>query len=342
MANVASTTDEGTGATKSPAGHWTDPVPAVIYSGFLDISKLVHGADDDDEGLFSKWGRAIGGYVGDKIEEKVREIKAAPWLVIPGGAAVKYIGQPVAEEVAKAYKDPKRLIPFKAMKDDACEMVSEKVKQYEGITTEEGRQKIVDEMKNPTKETIHKIERIGVDVITVVGVAVAVVGAVRYIRVTLSNGTVAAYSEPAFAKSTAPDVGDVAGAKPKPASAAAPNAKAQQLAENKAKGDAFRDAEAKRLAESGKIVEKEVTIKAPDGTKTRLDLVDIDETGKIGLTECKSSSTAPLTKAQKEAFPQIETEGGVVVGEGKPAVPGGTRIPPTKVRIARPEVEDGR
>ncbi|MCQ3951221.1 MAG: hypothetical protein DPW14_15550, partial [Planctomycetes bacterium] len=38
----------------------------------------------------------------------------------------------------------------------------------------------------------------------------------------------------AFAKSTAPDVGDVAGAKPKPASAAAPNAKAQQPAQSAA------------------------------------------------------------------------------------------------------------
>ena len=50
VANVASTTDEGTGATKSPAGHWTDPIPAVIYSGFLDISKLVQGAEVDEEG----------------------------------------------------------------------------------------------------------------------------------------------------------------------------------------------------------------------------------------------------------------------------------------------------
>jgi len=31
-ANVASTTDPGLGATKSPAGHWTDPVPAVNWS----------------------------------------------------------------------------------------------------------------------------------------------------------------------------------------------------------------------------------------------------------------------------------------------------------------------
>jgi hypothetical protein len=46
---------------------------------------------------------------------------------------------------------------------------------------------------------------------------------------------------------------------------------------------------------------------------------------------------APLTKNQKKAFPQIAESGAVVKGKGKPNVPGGTKIPPTPVEIARPD-----
>jgi len=55
------------------------------------------------------------------------------------------------------------------------------------------------------------------------------------------------------------------------------------------------------------------------------------------LYEVKSSQTAQLTKNQKKAFPQIEKSGGTVVGQGKPGFPGGTRIPPSKVKIIRPK-----
>lgn len=58
---------------------------------------------------------------------------------------------------------------------------------------------------------------------------------------------------------------------------------------------------------------------------------------KISCVECKASDTAPLTKAQKKAIPEIIESGGVVVGKGKPGVPGGTIIPPgTQVIIKRP------
>jgi filamentous hemagglutinin len=51
--------------------------------------------------------------------------------------------------------------------------------------------------------------------------------------------------------------------------------------------------------------------------------------------ECKASPTAPLTKNQKKAFPEIEQTGATVVGKGKPPYTNGTRIPPTTVQIDR-------
>jgi hypothetical protein len=55
-----------------------------------------------------------------------------------------------------------------------------------------------------------------------------------------------------------------------------------------------------------------------------------------GVTEAKSSATAPLTPNQAKAFPEIEKTGATVKGAGKPGFPGGTQIPPTKVDIVRP------
>ncbi|WP_197074556.1 hypothetical protein [Geobacillus kaustophilus] len=59
------------------------------------------------------------------------------------------------------------------------------------------------------------------------------------------------------------------------------------------------------------------------------------QTGQIQCVECKASSTAPLTKNQKKAFPEIEQSGATVVGKGKAPYTGGTKIPPTKVEIIR-------
>ena len=57
--------------------------------------------------------------------------------------------------------------------------------------------------------------------------------------------------------------------------------------------------------------------------------------GELRCIECKASDTAPLTKGQKTTHPEIEASGATVVGKGKPNIPGGTRIPPTKVEIWR-------
>jgi RHS repeat-associated protein len=105
---------------------------------------------------------------------------------------------------------------------------------------------------------------------------------------------------------------------------------------NKAAGDAFEQAVGAELRATHEVVVPQVTIRTPSGTRTRVDFVTRDGTS-IGCVECKASATAPLTKNQTAAFPEIQQSGGVVVGAGKPGVPGGTSIPPgTPVRIRRP------
>lgn len=59
--------------------------------------------------------------------------------------------------------------------------------------------------------------------------------------------------------------------------------------------------------------------------------------GKAGVTEAKSSQTAPLTPNQKVAFPEIAQTGATVIGSGKSPFIGGTLIPPTQVNIIRPK-----
>jgi filamentous hemagglutinin len=77
---------------------------------------------------------------------------------------------------------------------------------------------------------------------------------------------------------------------------------------------------------------------AADGTRTKVDFVQKND-GKVTLTEAKGSQTAPLTKNQKVAHPQIETKGGTIrVNKGiEIGLSSGTKILPTKVEIVRPE-----
>lgn len=112
--------------------------------------------------------------------------------------------------------------------------------------------------------------------------------------------------------------------------------KNKQLEKNKKAGEAFEKQVKDQLEKTDTDVAEQVTIKTKSGTKTRVDIVSKDKDGNIKCTECKSSETAPLTKNQKQAFPEIEESGGTVVGKGKPEYPGGTEIPPTKVDVVRP------
>ncbi|WP_231654761.1 hemagglutinin repeat-containing protein [Ralstonia solanacearum] len=109
-----------------------------------------------------------------------------------------------------------------------------------------------------------------------------------------------------------------------------------QVVKNKFVGDAF---EAEKFKEfQGRMAEsaQQITVRTESGTKTRLDMIGRDANGKIACQECKASDTAPMTKNQEKAFPEIESGGAVVVGKGKPGFPGGTVIPPTKIDIVRP------
>jgi len=80
----------------------------------------------------------------------------------------------------------------------------------------------------------------------------------------------------------------------------------------------------------------QLTLETPSGRQTRIDFVTRHPTsGEIRCIECKASETAPLTRNQREAFPEIGTAGATVKGAGKPGFPGGTYIPPTNVEIMR-------
>ncbi|HEX3855743.1 MAG TPA: hypothetical protein VHY30_00425 [Verrucomicrobiae bacterium] len=109
------------------------------------------------------------------------------------------------------------------------------------------------------------------------------------------------------------------------------------IAKNAAKGKAFESQVAKELEKTDESIASQVTLKTRSGNKTRMDFLSLDKkTGKINVTEAKSSKTAPLTRNQAQAHPEIGTSGATVAGKGKPGFPGGTQIPPTQVNIVRP------
>lgn len=113
------------------------------------------------------------------------------------------------------------------------------------------------------------------------------------------------------------------------------------LEKNIVQGSTWEDMVGVKLAEQGHTtIESQVSIKAANGVTTRIDKTSIGAHGKLALTEAKSSATAQETKAEKLAFPSIAQNGGVVVGQGKSGLPGGTVIPPTPVMIVRPSTVD--
>lgn len=110
-----------------------------------------------------------------------------------------------------------------------------------------------------------------------------------------------------------------------------------QLEKNKAAGAEFEDKTYDGFSEEMEESGQQVTVKTESGTRTRLDMIGRDKNGDINCVECKASDTAPLTRNQKKAFPEIERSGGTILGKGKPGFPGGTVIPPTRVDIVRPK-----
>jgi RHS repeat-associated protein len=109
---------------------------------------------------------------------------------------------------------------------------------------------------------------------------------------------------------------------------------------NAAKGAAFEKTVVNATKEADTKVAEQVTLKTESGVKTKMDVVSTKSSGDVRLQEAKGSATAPLTKNQKLAHPEIGKSGATVVGKGKPDYPGGTKIPPTKVEVVRPKKQD--
>ena len=116
------------------------------------------------------------------------------------------------------------------------------------------------------------------------------------------------------------------------------SSKASVLSANRQRGADFEQTTKAKLESTGSQVAEQVTVKAADGTKTRLDFVTKNGQGNVNCIECKSSATAQLTPNQKKAFPQIQQTGGTVVGNNGAGIglPNGTKIPPTPVQVVRP------
>ncbi|TKH24780.1 WXG100 family type VII secretion target [Bacillus wiedmannii] len=110
-----------------------------------------------------------------------------------------------------------------------------------------------------------------------------------------------------------------------------------QIGINQATGRAFEKEVYKDFSKEVDTVVEQITLKTnKTGTKTRLDFLgankDLED---IRIVEAKGSPTAPLTKKQKIAIPEIEEHGATVGGISVPPFVGGTEIPPTKVEIRR-------
>jgi RHS repeat-associated protein len=109
------------------------------------------------------------------------------------------------------------------------------------------------------------------------------------------------------------------------------------LEKNKITGSAFENSTFEKLNKTNENFIRELTVKTKSGTKVRLDIIGYNSEGVTCIIECKSSKTAPLTKNQSKAFPEIKNSGAIVVGKGKPGLPPGTRIPKVEVNVIRPK-----
>ena len=113
--------------------------------------------------------------------------------------------------------------------------------------------------------------------------------------------------------------------------------KAETLANNREIGRAYEKQEFAKFSSQNRNAVEQVTIKTPSGVRTRVDAIGLNSNGNVVINEFKSSTTAPLTKNQMIAFPEIFESGGRVVGKGKGIFIGGYQIPEgTEVKIMRP------
>lgn len=111
----------------------------------------------------------------------------------------------------------------------------------------------------------------------------------------------------------------------------------EQVIVNHKNGKVVQDRNHANLLKRHSNAQQEITIQTPGGVRTRVDSIARTKYGKIIIQESKASATAPLTKNQIKAFPEILKSGGIVKGTGKGIFTNGFVIPPgTKVQIIRP------
>jgi RHS repeat-associated protein len=123
--------------------------------------------------------------------------------------------------------------------------------------------------------------------------------------------------------------------------AASAAVEAPQITRNAAQGAAFQNQVAADTALTDANVVQNVTVRTQSGVRTQIDVMSTNSSGNIVLQEAKSSVTAPLTPNQAAAHPEIANSGATVVGQGKPPYVGGTQIPPTPVKVVRPQCPGG-
>jgi hypothetical protein len=110
------------------------------------------------------------------------------------------------------------------------------------------------------------------------------------------------------------------------------------LKENQLKGKAFEQITKTNVEKVQNNVVEQITLETKSGVKTRIDILGTDKTtGVVCGTECKASAAAKLTENQKVALPEIAESGATVKGKGKAPFVGGTKIPPTTIKVVRPE-----
>ncbi len=114
--------------------------------------------------------------------------------------------------------------------------------------------------------------------------------------------------------------------------------KAEILAQNKARGNAFETQKFTEFNSTHSNAQTQITIRTKN-SRTRVDAIGFDSSGKLVIQEYKSSNTASLTYNQKVAFAELLTSGGVVVGKGKGDIfAHGFKIDPGQtVKVIRPQ-----
>ena len=79
-----------------------------------------------------------------------------------------------------------------------------------------------------------------------------------------------------------------------------------QIIKNAEQGKAFEKQVGNELKATQDVTAPQVTLETQSGTRSRVDFLTKDKSGTIGVTEAKSSQTAPLTPNQAKAFPEIK------------------------------------